>query len=154
MGAESQLKQSQGLGLFPIQTVFTEEKMTYQAKAKVTAQTGWMAEITDQVISGYEIHHGRTDVKNPWMMIIDRNQNQIQQVDGSVSDNGKTWGCYFHGLFQNQLLRRHWLASLGLDGMPEEPINSDPFFASLTFLTDTVDSVLDFATIEETLWEN
>lgn len=154
VGAESQLKQIQGLGLFPIQTVFTEEKMTYQAKAKVTAQTGWMAEITDQVISGYEIHHGRTDVKNPWMMIIDRNHTQVQQVDGSVSENGKIWGCYFHGLFQNQLLRRHWLSSLGMDEMPEEPISTDPFLASLTFLTDTVESVLDFETIEGTLWEN
>jgi adenosylcobyric acid synthase len=37
-------------------------------------------------------------------------------ADGAVEATGKVWGCYLHGLFANETLRRTWLASLGWRG--------------------------------------
>jgi adenosylcobyric acid synthase len=69
-----------------------------------------------------------------------------------MSPDGRIWGCYIHGLFGNETLRRAWLTSLGWD-RDSESIHEDPFAASLTYLADTVESELDMDLIMKLIEE-
>jgi adenosylcobyric acid synthase len=37
-------------------------------------------------------------------------------ADGAFNYHGRVWGCYLHGIFQNERFRRAWLRSLGWQG--------------------------------------
>ncbi len=150
---ESRQRHSAGLGLLPIETTFTGEKATYRARAKIakTAPPSWLCAIRGQEIEGYEIHMGRTTGESHWLAVTQRNEQVVEVSDGAVSADGRLWGCYIHGLFGNENLRRAWLTSLGWNPPAGSTPPSDPFAASLTYLTDTVESVLDMAYIEQLL---
>jgi len=66
-------------------------------------------------VRGYEIHNGRTRGANNlgWLKITERGEQLSTVDDGSINDDGRVWGCYLHGLFENDLFRKHWLTSLG-----------------------------------------
>ena len=148
---ESKLENAPGLGLLPIETLFSGEKATHQAKAQVQNGSGWFRNIEGQTISGYEIHMGRTDSQSPWMKLSERSSQSVDVSDGATSEDGRIWGCYMHGLFSNKNLRRAWLKDLGWD---EETGEKDPFAASLTRLADTLEETLDMAYLEKIIWEN
>ncbi|MBC8334934.1 MAG: cobyric acid synthase [Anaerolineales bacterium] len=149
---ESALESAPGLGLLPIETVFSGEKATHQASAQIENGSGWFADIEGEIISGYEIHMGRTDSQSPWMKLIERSGQSVQVPDGATSEDGKIWGCYLHGLFSNENLRRAWLKDVGWSG--EEAGKKDPFAASLTRLADTLEETLDMEYLEKIIWEN
>ncbi|MBC8507672.1 MAG: cobyric acid synthase [Anaerolineales bacterium] len=155
---ESREAQTAGLGFLPISTTFVGEKATYRAKAKIrfeeSHQFNWLCAIAGKEISGYEIHKGRTTGADPWLKIIERNQKETHDLDGAISTDGRIWGCYIHGLFGNQNLRRAWLRSLGWTPPKDAPMQDDPFAASLTYLTDTVESALDMQLLEKIIWES
>jgi adenosylcobyric acid synthase len=146
---ESHQTETQGLGLLDIETSFAGEKATYQATARVDADSGWLGVIRGQTVTGYEIHMGRTTGNQPWLQISQRNQNQVQVADGAINASGKVWGCYIHGIFGNQNFRQAWLSSLGWERTSAGPIDEDPFAASLTYLSDTVESTLDMQYLEK-----
>jgi adenosylcobyric acid synthase len=150
---ESKLDGAPGLGLLPIETIFSGDKATHQASGRVRNGPGWFAELEGQAISGYEIHMGRTDSQTPWMQLTERSGQSVQVLDGAASDDGRVWGCYVHGLFANENLRRAWLKDLGWN---EEQAgqNENPFAASLTRLADTLESTLDMGLLENILWES
>jgi adenosylcobyric acid synthase len=76
----------------------------------------------------------------------------VQVLDGSASQDGKVWGCYFHGLFANENLRRAWLADLGW--VPGQSVaGPNPFAESLTRLADTLEGTLDMTLLEKIIWE-
>ncbi len=144
---ESRETETPGLGLLDIETTFAGKKATHQASGQIKVDSGWLAGIQGQTVHGYEIHMGRTNGNNPWLEITRRNETDIQVGDGDI--NGKMWGCYIHGIFGNQNFRRAWLSSLGWDSANTSPIDQDPFAASLTYLTDTVESALDMNYINQ-----
>jgi adenosylcobyric acid synthase len=74
-------------------------------------------------------------------------------LDGAASEDGRVWGCYVHGLFANQNLRRAWLKDLGWNE-EEASLNENPFAASLTRLADTLESTLNMDLLEKIIWEN
>ena len=76
-----------GLGILPVETTITEEKVTEQCK--FTYQNKLEGK-------GYEIHMGETvcDDPNPLCMIND------EKEDGYLL-NEHTWGTYIHGIFDN-----------------------------------------------------
>jgi len=149
---ESKLDSAPGLGLLPIETVFAGEKATHQASAQIQNGSGWFANIEGQTIIGYEIHMGRTDSQSPWMQITKRNDQSVQVPDGATSKDGKVWGCYVHGLFTNDNLRRAWLEDLGWS--EDKAGEKDPFATSLTRLADTLESTLDMDLLEKIIWES
>jgi adenosylcobyric acid synthase len=149
---ESKLDSAPGLGLLPIETVFAGDKATHQASAQVRNGPGWFAKLEGQTVTGYEIHLGRTNSQNPWLVITERNGQSVQVPDGAVSGDGKIWGCYVHGLFENENLRRAWLKDLGWNA--DKVADKDPFVASLTRLADTLESTLDIDMLEKIIWEN
>jgi len=141
-----------GLGLLPIETVFAGDKATHQAKARIQNGPGWLANLDGQTVTGYEIHMGRTQSKSSWLEITERNGQSVQVPDGTVSKDGKVWGCYVHGLFANENLRRAWLEGLGWSS--EKAVDRDPFAVSLTRLADTLESTLDMDLLEKLIWED
>ena len=155
---ESRGTHSSGLGLLPISTTFAGVKATHLIKAKISYmeshQFSWLCSLVGKEITGYEIHMGRTTGADPWLKIIERNRQQTRVLDGAMSVDGRVWGCYIHGLFANQNLRRTWLHSLGWPETEDEPVQDDPFAASLTYLTDTAESVLDMKLLEKIIWQN
>jgi len=150
---ESKLASAPGLGLLPIETIYAGDKATHQASAQVRNGPGWFANLEGQTVIGYEIHMGRTDSQNPWLEISKRSGQSVQVPDGAASDDGRVWGCYVHGLFANQNLRRAWLKDLGWDEEKASQ-NENPFAASLTRLADTLESTLDMDLLEKIIWEN
>ena len=150
---ESKLDSAPGLGLLPIETVFAGDKATHQASAQIHNGLGWFAKLEGQTVTGYEIHMGRTDSQSSWLEISERSGQSVQVLDGASSADGKVWGCYVHGLFANQNLRRAWLKDLGWNEESASE-NENPFAASLTRLADTLESTLDMELLEKIIWEN
>jgi len=102
--AESADKETPGLGVLPVVTVFKKEKILSQVKAQ---------EIVSGIsVSGYEIHHGRTRLLNgcrPLFRITERQGKRVQDVDGASVKDGKIWGTYMHGVFDTDDFRRSFL---------------------------------------------
>ena len=109
----------QGLGLLPVETTFYAEKATYQARARVVARAGFLAQAAGVEVSGYEIHMGDTRSPQPVFAITRRGEEDRQRPDGAVDASGRILGTYLHGLFDTPGFRRAWLKSLGWQGEGE-----------------------------------
>ncbi|WP_274363447.1 cobyric acid synthase [Paenibacillus thermotolerans] len=105
-GAE---KEEAGLGLLPGDTVFLEEKRTVRV---VGYFTGWGSEEEPLRIpvSGYEIHMGDTrhqdGVRRPFAV---GESSDTVRAEGACAEDGRVWGTYVHGVFDNDEFRRYWL---------------------------------------------
>ncbi len=129
-GTEPNHGSIEGLGLLDVTTWFRPVKTTLQRTRTVTTETGFFSNLTGTSVTGYEIHMGECSY-GPTAESIFGSDNQEQDtavaalstspddrvgqttMDGAVTSNGKVWGCYLHGLFDNPSLRRGWLISLG-----------------------------------------
>jgi adenosylcobyric acid synthase len=95
-------RQLPGLGLLDARTAMAPEKILAQRQALRPTPWGPLT------VRGYEIHHGRTQLGakatvrisgpsgDPWL----------------VSQNGKVWGSYLHGLLENDDLRQAFLGAV------------------------------------------
>lgn len=158
-GIESPCGEATGLELLPLETVFEGTKATYRVRARVVGGPGWLGTVAGQEVEGYEIHLGRSSGGRPWLE-VHRSGADAVLSDGAVSEDGRVWGCYLHGLFANPVLRRHWLASLP-DSSNEEkwPASGEQsaaasLQASLDRLADAVEASLDLAQVEMILNKN
>jgi adenosylcobyric acid synthase len=112
LGVETSWGEVEGLGLLEVETILEKEKMTFQVKAvplngPVAAQK--------QILQGYEIHMGETQrggAHPPAFKIIERLGQKVEVEDGAVSNDGRVWGTYLHGLFDNDRFRRSFIDSL------------------------------------------
>ncbi|MCX5710968.1 MAG: cobyric acid synthase [Candidatus Omnitrophica bacterium] len=102
--SESRQKETDGLGMLEMETVFSKNKVLSQVKA--------IEESSGLAISGYEIHHGKSrnigDYK-PAFNIIERKGKIIRNTDGIVAMNGRIYGTYIHGIFDADTFRRNFL---------------------------------------------
>ncbi len=103
---ESGEGESAGFGLLPAVTVMAPEKITVQARARLSAP--FFA--TGLEVSGYEIHQGRTRALNDDAHYLLAGDGGLQ--DGLIASGGRVWGCYLHGIFDNDAFRRAWLGWL------------------------------------------
>ncbi len=102
---ESTLERVAGLGLLDIVTQMNPEKLTVQAKAKVDNSNFLNVETE---LLGYEIHQGETELlaeTTPLFVIVERSGQSVEVLDGAISNDGKVWGTYLHGLFDNDEFR-------------------------------------------------
>ncbi len=102
--AESSQKETAGMGLLEMETVFGKDKVLSQVKAK-EASSGL-------AVSGYEIHHGKSrNIRNymPAFNIIERKGKIFRDTDGIVAMNGRIYGTYIHGIFDADTFRRNFL---------------------------------------------
>ncbi len=117
-GIEGEAGESAGLGSLDVATVMTPEKSLTQTRAIHAA--------TDQLISGYEIHIGRTDgpdCARPFAMVGER-------AEGATNATGRVVGTYLHGAFSDDAFRQAWFAEIGLE-------------SALTRYDQTVETTLD-----------
>jgi adenosylcobyric acid synthase len=111
-----------GLGLLPIETIFAGDKRTMQAQATLLAEIGPLAALRGMPVRGYEIHMGRSQletlkVSETFRVSLCRiGSLEEGHLDGALSSDGRVWGTYLHGLFDNDALRHAWLRSLGWPG--------------------------------------
>jgi adenosylcobyric acid synthase len=103
---ESSLESVVGLGLLNVITTMNREKMTAQARGEVITSDCFYGFADD--VAGYEIHQGETELlhnANPLLEIVQRGDNEVKVQDGAISPDGRVWGTYFHGIFDNDEFR-------------------------------------------------
>jgi adenosylcobyric acid synthase len=137
-GVESSIKEAQGLDLLPSETEILLNKETHQALAYLSEAGQKIAPDCNGVMTGYEIHMGTTTLGTgvrPFAQIFRRGDNDVAIEDGAVSADGRIFGTYLHGLFENSLFREIYLNRVRLEkGMPlrrgiQKVVLSDPFDA-------------------------
>jgi len=133
---ESSELEGKGLGLLPLETVFLTAKATRQTQARIIHQDGWLADLAEQTVTGYEIHMGQTLSDTPWLA-------STQRRDGAISPDGRIWGCYLHGLFANQNIRHAWLETLGW-----QPQDQTSVANAFDHVGDVVEAHLDMPQLE------
>jgi len=141
-----------GLGLLSVTTTFLPEKTTHQATATVhpDAPDGFRA-LAAGALRGYEIHMGVTalDAGAPLMVIETRSGEPAGEPDGAVSADGRVWGTYMHGIFDNDEFRFALINSLrqdkGLPPLPRDELRSaaERKEAGYDKLADLLDECLD-----------
>jgi len=104
-----------GLGLLDVVTTFVGEKILARARGEVCGGGPLFQEIAGLPVAGYEIHMGRTVLGEgirPLLRVVEREGGGGGDFDGAVAPSGLVWGTYFHGIFDNDLLRAHLLGWL------------------------------------------
>lgn len=140
-----------GLGLLPVSTEFCPVKQTHQAELRLE---------DGQLLQGYEIHAGETTLHQaqPLGTLVRRSGRPVSIPDGARSPDGRVWGTYLHGIFENESFRREWLRSLGWPG-PEPMEHTGVEEASATTarrlreqeydrLADAVETAVNWQAIE------
>ncbi len=110
---EGEIKERKGIGLLPTVTTLFPEKVTSQVTAK-SLMDNWFLRKGDTLF-GYEIHMGETKIVGngkALFKVISRNGNPTDTLDGCISYDMNVWGTYFHGIFDNDNLRRNLIKEL------------------------------------------
>lgn len=110
---ESGCQHLPGLGLLPVVTRFENYKTVTRSQARILAENGFLRSLKDTLISGYEIHMGQTRSEAPLAEVMQREASPVSAPDGACSADGRIWGSYLHGIFENDAFRAAWLHSLG-----------------------------------------
>ncbi|MFP4199056.1 MAG: cobyric acid synthase [Halanaerobium sp.] len=120
-GTEQEIR---GLSLLKIKTVLEAEKVTRQVEAESLNKLDFLKNIGAEVLTGFEIHQGRTfrDRGQQALFKLKRQKSgQLERVvtDGAVNDSGNVWGTYLHDIFKNDVFRKalinHLLQKKGLN---------------------------------------
>jgi adenosylcobyric acid synthase len=136
-----------GLGLLPLQTSFIGDKRTVQVQAVIQAAQGPFAALRGLTIRGYEIHMGRSEFTGPSASSLCRVEPE-GHLDGLVAAEGRVWGGYLHGIFENDVLRHAWLHSLGWWGQGRR-FDRRPAYERLA---DHVEAHLDMDRLNQIIW--
>jgi adenosylcobyric acid synthase len=112
---ESERPEAEGLGLLDAETVMAACKQTHQVEGGVlpAAEAAGLGGL--EKVCGYEIHMGETTLgplARPLLQLTRRSGRGTSLEDGAVSPDGRVWGSYLHGLFDDEATRRSLLASL------------------------------------------
>ncbi len=93
-----------GLGILPVTTTLTEEK--------ITEQCNFTFQNNKETGKGYEIHMGETVFNN------ETNISPLCKTSNNIDDgcflNDRTWGTYIHGIFDNILVIQEIVKSTGV----------------------------------------
>ena len=121
---ESELDEIEGLGLLDIATQMQGTKRTTQVQA----------EHEGQILEGYEIHMGETEISDsltPFSRIILQNGEETSRYDGAVSPDNRIQGTYLHGVFDNSQWTRDYLNQIriekGLEPITDQAIDLKEF---------------------------
>lgn len=150
---ESSQPEVVALSLLPVETTFAPGKATHQVEARIDNAPGWLADLAGQTLRGYEIHLGQSVAQQTWLTLTRRSQQPVVVQDGAVDATGRIWGCYLHGLFANQALRRRWLAALGWQPTPPHVMNGiNDLQHALDTLASQVEASIDMQRLEAIIW--
>lgn len=112
---ESDIREAEGLGLLDVVTVMLEQKSTHRAAAELLPSGFLVAPRCRGELTGYEIHMGETILGpsvRPFARITSRSGTPVEVLDGAVSCDGRVFGTYLHGIFDNAAFRTSLLNRL------------------------------------------
>ncbi len=115
-----------GLGLLPVTTILEREKITRRVWARLLPGPWGEGPVdreggVDEEWEAYEIHMGRTlpaSQLTPLFAIRRGGNGPGEDVDGSITPDGRIWGTYLHGCFDAPEVRDRlltWLGGLAVD---------------------------------------
>ena len=114
-GVEGQPGDTKGLGLLDVETELHSEKV-------LTRSAGtWVKD--GHPVEGYEIHMGLTSGPGTGYPVIHldrRNGKAVDENDGAQTEDGRIWGTYLHGIFDQPDFRKQFILSMQdnpLDGI-------------------------------------
>jgi adenosylcobyric acid synthase len=114
-GVESDLLEAEGLGLLDVDTELAGDKQTRQVSGTVLEGAAALGLAGVEQVVGYEIHMGVTSrggLARPLFAVARFGGFGETFADGAVSVDGRTWGTYLHGLFDDAALRHALLNEL------------------------------------------
>ena len=98
------------------------KKTTTQVTGRIVSDV--LPNLTDKEVTGYEIHMGVTTLgekAKSFVEITTQLDEKVSILDGAISDNGKVFGSYIHGIFDDMTFTRALLNEIreekGLDGI-------------------------------------
>lgn len=104
----------QGMGLLKVSTLFTKKKTRTQITGLLTEESRMFRGYSGGPLTGYEIHMGETVLDEPENTSEepDKPEKEIRMAirladgreDGMEREDGRVFGCYLHGLFDNEEL--------------------------------------------------
>jgi len=104
-GVETQgERETEGLGLLDVVTIMLSHKETHQVRAELLPAGYLAAPKSCRTLDGYEIHMGETMLGpgvQPFSRIVSRSGEEVEVQDGAVTRDGRIFGTYLHGIFQN-----------------------------------------------------
>ena len=154
-GVEGPPGDTEGLGLLPVRTRLEPEKELCRVEAE---NLGLPFLQSGVAVTGYEIHAGQTEPDGripaggkdageglPALRLIAKNGRISRTPSGCVSVDALVSGCYLHGLFDSQSVRRglcDWLSAR--KGVPERAweaavAGADPYEAAADWLESHFD---------------
>jgi adenosylcobyric acid synthase len=147
-GVEGQEGRYKGLGLLPLKTIITGQKV---ARQRLVTSNYPQAGLP---VVGYEIHQGRSHLVDTESETGEATYKPLfdDQNLGVVDVSQSIWGTYLHGIFDNGPWRRAWLNRLrqqrGLKSLPTGISNyREQREAMLDSLADSVKEHLDLAPV-------
>lgn len=152
-GVEGRRRAKKGLGLLSMETSFLRRKTTFQVEAEDT-MGGRDGGRCNERLMGYEIHAGQTVLRGERsrFRIRKRSGKSCRCRDGAVSRDGRIWGTYIHGLFDNDRFRRRFIEGLGRDGVETDAGSTLQYAAfkeeQLDRLADLVRKTLDMRYVQ------
>jgi adenosylcobyric acid synthase len=105
-GVESSIKEIDGLGIFDMTTVMTEEKTTKQVEGKIICDNGITNGLKGSTVKGYEIHMGISS----GISEEDSFARTDNGINGTVGKNAA--GTYIHGIFDSVKFTRGLLNNI------------------------------------------
>lgn len=146
----SDRREAEGLGLLDVVTVMLPHKETHQVRAELLPAGFMVAGRSSRELAGYEIHMGETILgprADSFARISERSGEETEILDGAVSKEGRVFGTYLHGVFDNDRFRTAFLNRLRTTkGLAEQPVPTrtvDP----LDLLADHLAQHLDLTKI-------
>lgn len=155
-GVESDLPEAEGLGLLDVDTLMTGSKQTWDVTGAPLQGAAAIGLGAVERVAGYEIHMGETTcgaLARPLFSVARHGGFGETFTDGAVSVDGRVWGSYLHGLFDDQAVRHALLDDLrarrGLATARRTPQRS--LDAELDRLADHLAAHLDLARLRALL---
>lgn len=99
-GVEGEPCEISGLGILPVATEMNGKKITRQVKFRFMNE--------DALCEGYEIHNGRTTIKDERGVYVSELEDGGK--DGCIAYDGRCFGSYIHGILDNEVVINHLLS--------------------------------------------
>ena len=141
---ESSLDTISGLGLLDMETEMYPEKITSQVEACMISQS--LPFPGDRgMLAGYEIHMGRSasgGSAKPIFRIKLREGKPADVEDGLSQPDGRAWGTYIHGIFDNDGFRNKFLEDIANRSGKKAPASGT--FAFRPYKEEQYDRLAEF----------
>lgn len=138
---------TRGLGLLPIRTMMTRCKVTVPARGKLKRPAIFGIDVSQCKLRGYEIHMGRTEYLSDALPFAELVRSGEVITDGCVSQEGRVFGTYVHGIFDGDGFRHAFIKSAHAALHLSTPIELNAWErerqAQLDRLADTFSRALD-----------